>query len=413
MSNSEKRLGAIVLALGVMSVGYFIFNSYTTYLTDLENTKDRLTEAKAFLERDTNLAIRDREQLNSLAKRSLPRDPSAAQTLYKAWLFTLMEKQVGLQDVKITSDPIRSIDAVYDKHTFRVSCAGSLEQLTEFLYRFYAKESLHEVVNLTVKPQGYNSLRITTQIDAIAVTEDLERESIKSTPVSEQLEYGGLDEYLTLMTNRNIFGPENLEPSFSGDSRIAATVGQSKSVTLTRNPGINEQQNQSVNFRIDSDSLPVGFIANIVDNRLTVRGDNVGSYRVRVSASDTGLPVRTVFREFIVNIAEPPETVIPPAKPLPPKFNTAQLAFFTSTVQINNRVEVWILRRDVDELVKLTIGDRIDIGEIAGKVTEISQKELLIVTDSDDTLLIRTGQALANAENLTLAAERLLEKTAR
>ena len=90
MSNSEKRLGAIVLALGVMSVGYFIFNSYTTYLTDLENTKDRLTEAKAFLERDTNLAIRDREQLNSLAKRSLPRDPSAAQTSYKAWLFTLM-----------------------------------------------------------------------------------------------------------------------------------------------------------------------------------------------------------------------------------------------------------------------------------------------------------------------------------
>ena len=84
MSNSEKRLGAIVLALGVMSVGYFIFDSYTTYLADLENTKDRLTEAKAFLERDTKLAIRDREQLNSLAKRSLPRDPSAAQTLYKA-----------------------------------------------------------------------------------------------------------------------------------------------------------------------------------------------------------------------------------------------------------------------------------------------------------------------------------------
>ena len=412
MSNSEKRLGAIVLALGVMSVGYFIFDSYTTYLADLENTKDRLTEAKAFLERDTKLAIRDREQLNSLAKRSLPRDPSAAQTLYKAWLFTLMEKQVGLQDVKITSDPIRSIDAVYDKHTFRVSCAGSLEQLTEFLYRFYAKESLHEVVNLTVKPQGYNSLRITTQIDAIAVTEDLERESIKSTPVSEQLEYGGLDEYLTLMTNRNIFGPENLEPSFSGDSRIAATVGQSKSVTLTRNPGIDEQQNQSVNFRIDSDSLPVGFIANIVDNRLTVRGDNVGSYTVRVSASDTGLPVRTVFREFTVNIAEPPERVRPPAKPLAPKFNTALLAFFTSTVQINNRVEAWILRRDVDELVKLTIGDRIDIGEIAGKVTEISQKEMLIVTDSDDTLIIKAGQSLANAENITLAAERLLERTA-
>ncbi|MBT6847550.1 MAG: hypothetical protein HOA14_09075, partial [Planctomycetaceae bacterium] len=209
----------------------------------------------------------------------------------------------------------------------------------------------------------------------------------------------------------NIFGPENLEPRFSGDSRIAATVGQSKSVALTRNPGTNEQQNQSVNFQIAADSLSAGFVANIKDNILTVHSENVGEYKVRVSASDTGLPVKTVFREFTVDVQEKPARVIPPVKPLPPKFDIAQLAFFTSTVQINNRVEVWILRRDIDEMVKLTIGDRIDIGDIAGTVREISQKELLIVTDADDTLLIKAGQALANAENLTLAAERLLENT--
>ena len=412
MSSSEKRLGAILLALGVMSLGYFMFTSYTTYLTELKNTEDRLIEDNFVLERDNKLAIRDRENLNALANRSLPRDQSQAQTSYKAWLFTLMEKEVGLQDVKITSDPIRSIDAVYDKHTFRVSCDGSLEELTEFLFRFYAKESLHEVVSLAVKPKGYNFLGIIINIDAIAVVEDLKRESINSLAVSEQLEYGGLDEYLTLMTNRNIFGPENLEPKFSGDSRIAATVGQSKSVTLTRNPGTDEQRVQTVNFRIDSESLPAGFVANIQDNRLTVRGDHVGQFTFRVSASDTGLPVRTVFRDYTVKVEKPAERVVPPVRPLPPIFDTAQLAFFTSTVQINDHVEVWILRRDIDELVKLTIGDRVDIGEIVGTIREISQKELLIVTDSDDTLLIRAGQSLANAENLTLAAERLLENTA-
>ena len=411
MSISEKRLGAIVLALSVIFLGYFVLSSYTAYLTALENTEDRLATAKGFLERDTKLALRDRAELNALAHRSLPRDQSAAQTSYKSWLFTLMEKEVGLQDVKITSDPIRSIGNVYDKHLFQVSSDGSLEQLTEFLYRFYAKESLHRILDLAVKPKGYNFLGITVRIEAIAVTEDLDRESIKAVNVSDQLEYGGLDEYLTLMTNRNIFGPENLEPRFSGDSRIAATVGQSQSVTLTRNPGTNEQQNQSVNFRIDSDSLPAGFVATIRDNRLTVRGDKVGVYKVRVSASDTGLPVKTVFREFIVNVAKKPDRVIPPTRPVPPKFDTAQLAFFTSTVQINNHVEVWILRRDIDEMIKLTIGDRVDIGNIAGTIREISQKEMLIVTDSDDTLLIRAGQSLANAENLTAAAERLLERT--
>jgi hypothetical protein len=138
---------------------------------------------------------------------------------------------------------------------------------------------------------------------------------------------------------------------------------------------------------------------------------HVGQYKVRVSASDTGLPVRTVFREFTVDVEEPAERVVAPVKPLPPNFDTAQLAFFTSTVQINDYVEVWILRRDIDEMVKLTIGDRVDIGNIVGTIREISQKELLIVTDSDDTLLVKPGQSLASAENLTLAAERLLENT--
>ncbi|MBT4693124.1 MAG: hypothetical protein HOB73_07270, partial [Planctomycetaceae bacterium] len=68
--------------------------------------------------------------------------------------------------------------------------------------------------------------------------------------------------------------------------------------------------------------------------------------------------------------------------------------------------------RDIDEMVKLTIGDRIDIGDIEGTIQDISQKELLIVTDSDDTLLIKAGQSLANGENLTLTAERLLKKNA-
>ncbi len=411
MSNSEKRLGAIVLILGVLAVSYFSFSSYTTYLDELRGTESRLQNDADFLKRDKGFAKRDRETLDALAKRSLPTNRSAAATSYKSWLFKLVEKEVRLQNVKIESDPIRTVDTIYDKHSFTLTCDGTLQQLTELLYKFYAKESLHEVMSLSVKPKAYNFLGITLQVAAISVNEDLERASIEDLAVSDQLEYGGLDEYLTLMTNRNIFGPENLEPRFSGDSRIAATVGQSKSVALTRNPGTNEQQNQSVNFQIAADSLSAGFVANIKDNILTVHSENVGEYKVRVSASDTGLPVKTVFREFTVDVQEKPARVIPPVKPLPPKFDIAQLAFFTSTVQINNRVEVWIHRRDIDEMVKLTIGDRIDIGDIAGTVREISQKELLIVTDADDTLLIKAGQALANAENLTLAAERLLENT--
>ena len=128
MSNSEKRLGAIVLILGVLAVSYFSFSSYTTYLDELRGTESRLQNDADFLKRDKGFAKRDRETLDALAKRSLPTNRSAAATSYKSWLFKLVEKEVRLQNVKIESDPIRTVDTIYDKHSFTLTCDGTLQQ---------------------------------------------------------------------------------------------------------------------------------------------------------------------------------------------------------------------------------------------------------------------------------------------
>ena len=412
MSKREKTLALIVLMAILAGLGNYAVKSYRDWISDLDNQILSLTQDERQYSYDKRAALANREQFNAVTARSLPSNASAAQTQYKSWLLLLLQGDLKLQDVKITSDPVRTIDNTYDKHTFQISCNGSLQQLTEFLYRFYATRSVHRVLDLAIQPKGYNFLGITARIEAIAISDPTDRLPISEIESMDQLAYGGLDEYMTLMTNRNLFGPENNEPSLPGSSRITATVGQSKSVTLSRNPGNNEQQVQTVRFSIvDADDIPPGFVARIDDNQLIVRGNSVGRYTFEVDVSDTGLPVRTVRKEFTVDVEERPEPVVRPDRPAPPVFDLAQLAYFTGSVQINSRLEVWILRRDTSKMLKLTIGDPISIGTVTGQVTDITQKELIITTDSDETLLVKAGNSLASAENLTEAAEELLQQT--
>ena len=89
-------------------------------------------------------------------------------------------------------------------------------------------------------------------------------------------------------------------------------------------------------------------------------------------------------------------------------FNVAQLAFFTSTVQINDRVEVWIHRRDQGQIVKLPVGAKIEIGTVKGRIHAVNQRYLTIITEEQELLEIKAGKALSTAVNVTAQAEALL-----
>ena len=137
----------------------------------------------------------------------------------------------------------------------------------------------------------------------------------------------------------------------------------------------------------------------------------MGTYRFNVKVTDNGLPAKTVTRELAVTVNEkrvpkPPEPMTEPPKP--PEFNVAQLAFFTSTVEVNGRVQVWIHRRDLGEILKLPLGSKIEIGAIRGTIYEVDQRYLTILTEDKDLLEIKAGKALSTAENITAQAEKLL-----
>ena len=152
-------------------------------------------------------------------------------------------------------------------------------------------------------------------------------------------------------------------------------------------------------------------VASLSGNRLTVSSNEVGRYEFDVKVTDNGLPAKTVTKKIAVTVNEKPEPRPPtpmPEPPKPPVFDVAQLAFFTSTVQVNGRIEVWIHRRNQGDILKLPIGAEIEIGEIKGKIHNVNQRYLTIVTADKQLLEIKAGKALSTAVNIAAQAEELL-----
>ncbi|MBK95434.1 MAG: hypothetical protein CMJ79_06915 [Planctomycetaceae bacterium] len=413
MNSREKRLALILIisvAVGILFTGTNSYFQYKQGLTEnLEKAIDDFEKYELTIGENEN----DLLTIAELQRRSLNPDRKQAVADYKNWLIHLLEKELEIEEVRITNEPSRQVDNQYWRHTFRINCASNLETLTDLLYRFETKPLLHRIKDLAVTPNGYDQLQLSLSIEAISLT-TVDEENVLQDVVNlehdESLVEGTREEFWTRISNRNFFGRENKEPTFTAPP-ITATVGEKETRTLTASAGVNEQNIQEISFEIDQDTLPTNFVASLVGNRLTVSSDEVGTYQFNVKVTDTGLPAKTIVKPLSVSVREKPapRPVQPrPEPPKPPEFNVAQLAYFTSTIEINNRVQVWIHRRDLGQILKLPLGAEIAIGTIKGKIHAVNQRYLTILTADNELLEIKAGKALSTAQNITAQAEGLL-----
>ncbi len=410
MNDREKKLLA-VLVISVLAGG--LFTGAKGYLNYLHNLQSDLAAAKQDRNAHDNNEVAANVyegKIDDFELMSLGSDHNHALASYKAWLISLLETDLELQDVRITNEPTRSVDGQYHRHTFGINCETNLNSLTEFLYQFETKKVLHRIKDLAVSPNGYDRLQIRVVIEAISLPGAEPQIDIASIGHDQDLVNATKQEYWERISNRNFFGPENKEPTFTPPP-IAATVGESETRTLTASAGANEQNVQDLTYAVDQDSLPPNFVASLSGNRLTVSSNEIGRYEFDVMVTDNGLPAKTVTKTVAVTVNEKPEPR-PPVQvqepPKPPVFNVAQLAFFTSTVEVNERVEVWIHRRDQGDILKLPLGAEIEIGDVKGKIHHVDQRYLTILTADKQLLEIKAGKALSSAVNITARAEELL-----
>ena len=154
MNSREKRLALILIisvAVGILFTGTNSYFQYKQGLTEnLEKAIDDFEKYELTIGQNEN----DLLTIAELQRRSLNPDRKQAVADYKNWLIHLLEKELEIEEVRITNEPSRQVDNQYWRHTFRINCASNLETLTDLLYRFETKPLLHRIKDLAVTPNG-------------------------------------------------------------------------------------------------------------------------------------------------------------------------------------------------------------------------------------------------------------------
>ena len=414
MTKREKRLtqiGGVILALTIVS---WIFNSYSATLSDLER---ELEQAQRQVD-DIDIAEREVEKLaqqfDEMRGQSLPSDISTAQTAYKAWLIDLLQQDdYKFNNVKIASNAItESEDALFVRHPFQVSFAGSLDSITNMLYAFYSKQILHRVNQLSLQPLSQDELSVRMTVEAIALSDAPKTVDLEAIKSKEILSHGDAAKYAEAILNRNLFGPGNNAPTITSNTRQSFYISEDEddreSFRLTADA---KDRNQTVSYELIKHNFPnESQIEFTNDGRVRVQSDEVGEFEIQVQATDTGIPAKqSEIKSISIVFRERPPTPETPKVEPPKPFDVAQLAVFTATVEINDRLEAWIWRREKQEMLKLTIGDPIDLGTFQGKIVSISNKALEVEHAEQGLLSVPSGKTLSEAQNLTDAVLDALE----
>jgi hypothetical protein len=167
MSQREKLLAAIVVAIAVILGGRFV---YGRYQGAIESRRSELATAKEELA-DINLAIEKGQyslrRLEKWQKRSLPANRENAQSLYKAWLLA-KAKEAGLTVDDITPAARQSSKDAYKTIGYTLAGSGSLSSVSALLYEFYRAPQLQQVTQLRLlRPVGASQIEVTFDVEAL------------------------------------------------------------------------------------------------------------------------------------------------------------------------------------------------------------------------------------------------------
>lgn len=203
LQKREKILALVTAVLLLVVVVHQVYSQfrgsqsglksqYAKAATELERKKTRLKNAKLAEER-----------MEKWRQRSLPSDPRAAQSLYQNWLLRIAQ-EAKFTDTKIDASQRRRHGDVYCAPQFSFQAKSSLDGLTQFLYSFYNADHLHQILNLTVAPEGKDKpLKIQMTIEALSLSDAKSKDELSEATSRRKL--AALDEYKKKIGGRNLF----------------------------------------------------------------------------------------------------------------------------------------------------------------------------------------------------------------
>jgi hypothetical protein len=144
-----------------------------------------------------------RKQLNQWIGQSLPSNRDVAESLYQDWLRS-QATEAGLQVTQLSNKTGNARNPQFDEVSFELRATGSMEQLIDFLYRFYAAPHLHRISSATLLAEdGGKKLNITATAGAL-ILPDVKRSDRLADDQPHKLAKSK-DEFRKGLVDRNLF----------------------------------------------------------------------------------------------------------------------------------------------------------------------------------------------------------------
>jgi hypothetical protein len=205
MTHREKILAGAVAATGVLWGAMKGVDRYRTAVTANESLAYKAEESLGDAEFAVERGERAKRRLIDWSKRSLPTDRDVAESLYQDWVRAQLAA-AGLTVEALADKSLNRRTPHYGELSLEARAAGTLDQLTDFLYKFYAGPHLHRISAATITP-AENGAKLTAVlgIDALILPESPRKSELASG--EEQKLPKTVDEFKTALTSRNIFAP--------------------------------------------------------------------------------------------------------------------------------------------------------------------------------------------------------------
>jgi len=397
LNKRERNLAVVTTVLIALVVGKFLFSAWRGPLNRLRAQRASLQKEVEQKEERVARSAKAQARLDELNRRSLPADPKLARALYYNWLFQLAD-EVGFRDsnVEATGDGRQEREGgAYRVVRFTVNAEASLDELTEFLYKVYSADHLHQIVSLMITPLDKSSdlkVRLTLEALCLPGAEPPTVEVVEGrfatvaglTPdLKTELVYTGDDGKLTDAAKLKLAGGRKaVELSFHGSESL-----------------------EEVLEAINAETAETGVVAELDGDRLRLQAETPDgdAPTSRLAASQLDAYREAIARRNVFAAYKPPAPVREerpePERP-EPRFDPCEFAYLTGIVQgVGDQPEVWLIARTTGAKYALREGETFEVGDVSARVIHINRRNAEIEFDGK-RWLVPMGDNLREAKPL-------------
>ena len=394
MTARERKLAMAVLCLlpaVLLFMGVFwVIGKYgendkkeMTLRTQISQEEDR--------EMAATMAERRRNYYNSI---SLSPQIEEASNQYRFWLATLLN-ETNLRYKTITPQDAgefkKNNQVVGRKKRFAFTATGKLDELTDFLTKFYAVDALHRINSMKIIPQNdpaskdkkvrSGELSVTFQVEIAALSTASDNPEFAKNVRELAREEA---DYKAAILRRNIFGPANNVPTLS--ARPSSSYTSMKDVRISVTGKDADEQDEQTFELVDGDVEGVKLEASPGKRtaKLTVPGQQAGKYKFKLKVTDSGFPPKENFADVTVTFKDRVVKAKPvPPKPKPkPEFIHAKETRITGITRLpNGQWQVWIKVRTTGEKHKLAVGESFKLDKHEWTVESIQPHSAVFQVD--------------------------------